>query len=309
MGAFRWACMVAALIAPGCVAQSDRGGETFEFQSGFWTNLHHFVYEQAMSQTPVEADSAGWRAALGYYKREVLPQSGSAARYLLTREMETINNTLSDRQKGDSLKGSGLKPELIAALESAAPVYRERWWPEHNRSNLEWIAAARPLVEKYAGVLRSELASVYRARWPDGPIRTDVTQYAGLGAYTTLGPVHITASGVDPANSGAAALEILFHEASHALIGGVRESLAREAQAQGRVLRRDDLWHALLFYTTGEIVRRHLDGYTPGKLYDRAWPGALSVFEQDWQPYLEGKSDYQTAVRQVVAGYSLEKER
>lgn len=159
--------------------------------------------------------------------------------------------------------------------------------------------------------MKAELGKVYRSGWPEGPIRTDVTQYAGLGAYTTLGPVHVTVSSADLANSGQAALEILFHEASHALIGEVRESLARDAQAQGRVLRRDDLWHALLFYTTGEIVRRHLDGYTPyaikGKLYDRAWPGSLAVFEQDWRPYLDGKTDFEAAARRLVGDYSMAK--
>jgi hypothetical protein len=108
-------------------------------------------------------------------------------------------------------------------------------------------------------------------------------------------------------------LEVLFHEASYALIFEVRDSLSREAQAQGRVLRREDLWHALLFYTTGEIVRRHLDGYTPYaiklRLYDRAWPDALAVFDQDWRPYLEGKTDYETAVRRVVADYSSAENR
>jgi hypothetical protein len=227
--------------------------------------------------------------------------------------MEDINNSLAAAEGASSLEGSGLPPELIVVLESAAPFYRQRWWPEHNRANLAWVAAVRPLVEKHATALKEELAKAYRVAWQDGAIRTDITQYAGLGAYTTLEPTHITVSSADPANAGQTSLEILFHEASHALIGPIRELLSREAQRQGTTLRRGDAWHALLFYTTGEIVRRRLDGYTPyaikGGLYERAWPGALTVFDTDWKPYQDGKIDISTAVRGVVANYSVPRGR
>ena len=58
--------------------------------------------------------------------------------------------------------------------------------------------------------------------WPKDPIRVDVSEYANwAGAYTyTYGwsRVHEIVSSADPADQGDAALEILFHEATHGFV-------------------------------------------------------------------------------------------
>jgi len=228
--------------------------------------------------------------------------------------MEAANNVLSEQEGAASLPESGLDAEWIRVLEAAAPVYRERWWPEHNRANLAWIAAVQPFVDRYAGAITKELAKAYGASWPSRPVLTDVTEWAGrTGAYTNINPVHVTVSSVNPANGGPAALEILFHEASHGLILGIRDAISREARAQGRVLVLPDLWHVVLFYTAGDTVARHLDGYTTyavkNGLYARAWPGAQAALDQDWKPYLEGKIDRETAIRRLVMDYSAPQNR
>src|SRR5581483_6822339 len=278
----------------------------FEFQSGFWVNLHHFLYEQAMGSDTV-SDSPEWRHAVDYY-------GDLAKKDMLSREMEAINNSLSDRETATSLEGSGLEPALVEVLQEAAPEYRKRWWPEHDRANRAWIEAVQPLVQKYGPALTRELATAYGASWPADPIRTDVAEYANwAGAYTTLDPTHITVSSAAPANAGQAALEILFHEASHALVKGVTDALFREVQEQGKFLPRQDAWHALLFYTTGTIVARHLDGYTPywiaNGLSDPGWKGLLPIFERDWQPYLDRKTDRATAVRRLVEDYGTARQK
>jgi hypothetical protein len=274
----------------------------FDYHSGFWVNLHQFLYGQARADTG-STGSDPWSAAVDFYKRQVIQHDE------LGPEMETVNNTLSSMAPDASLKGSGLDPALIAVLENVAPVYRERWWPEHDRGNRAWIASAQVLVEKYGADLSKELARVYNTGWPEQPIRTDVAVYASLGAYTTLEPTHITVSSTNPGNSGPAALEILFHEASHALVRGVSDALFRQAQSQAIKLRRQDLWHALLFYTAGTLVERRLQGYSmyaiKNGLFDRAWPGALDILNQDWKPYLDGETDIDTAVRRLVKDYSV----
>ena len=245
------------LLLPAALAQN---APNFEFHSGFWLNLHHYLYEQASPGGAVASDTAEWRRAVDYYRREMVNRD------MLSREMEAINNSLADRETAASLRDSGLPSELIAILEAAAPEYRQRWWPVHDATN--WA-----------------------------------------GAYTTLEPTHITISSTVRANAGQAALEILFHEASHSLISGVFDALSREAREQGKLLRQRDLWHALLFYTAGELTSRHLPGYTPyaiaNGLYDRAWPGALPVFNQDWKPYLDGTIDRATAIRRIVEHHSV----
>ncbi len=209
-----------------------------------------------------------------------------------------------------ALRDSGLPPGLIAALEAGAPIYKARWWPDHDRANRAWIAAVTPLVSKYSESLKKELAAAYQTGWPTAPIRTDVAEYASFaGAYTTLDPAHITVSSINPGNQGDAALEVLFHEASHAIVDKIRTALGEEASRQHKPLRRRDFWHALLFYTTGEIVEQHLNGHVPyavkNGLYSRAWPGAPEVLDADWKPYLDGKIDLAAAVHRLVLDYSV----
>ena len=119
---------------------------TFEFHSNFWVNLHHYLYEQAIAKTPEASESADWQHALEAYRRDIAG----------------INSALSTVDNAESLKGSGLDAELAGILERAAPVYRARWWPQHNRANLAWIAAATPLVAKYEAALKKELSTAYR---------------------------------------------------------------------------------------------------------------------------------------------------
>ena|ERR1022692_3171065 len=96
---------------------------------------------------------------------------------------------------------------------SAATIYKARWWPQHNRANLAWIAAATPLVAKYETVMKKELSAAYQTPWPADPIRTNVAEYASwAGAYTALDPTHITVSSSGTVTQ--AAVETLFHEAS-----------------------------------------------------------------------------------------------
>lgn len=270
---------------------------TFDFRSDFWVNLHHFLYEQASAKEPQSSDSAEWNAAVEYYRREL------SKRDLLRDEgMVRIHDALPDLD--------AVPPELAAQLRRAAPVYRARWWEAQNRANLQWIHDVEPLVARYGDGLKQQLAQVYQTPWPSAAIRTDVCPYATFaGAYTTIDPVHITISSANAENAGTAALEILFHEASHGLVRKVSEALSAEASAQKKLFQRRAFWHAVLFFTAGELVRQRAENYTPYAIrngtYDRAWPGALPVLQKDWQPYLDGKIDLAPAVRRLVQDYGV----
>jgi hypothetical protein len=278
----------------------------FDFRSNFWVNLHHFLYEQASAKTPAASDSPEWQAAVDYYRREVVKHD------LLTDEMARINLRLSDLGNASSLQDSGLSAELAAVLKKAAPFYKARWWPEHDRANRAWIEAAKPLIEKYGDVMTKELAEAYQTGWPPHPIRTDVAEYASwAGAYTNLPPTHIIMTSTDTTcYQGSRALEMLFHEASHAMIDRVSNAMDAELKAQNKLFQRRAFWHAVLFYTAGEIAGRHLgNGYSPCAIkygiLERGWAGALPVLEKDWKPYLDGKIDLTTAVRRMVVDYGV----
>jgi len=287
-----------------CVSAAAQS--TFDFHSNFWVNLHHFLYEQAIAKNPAPSDSKDWQHALEAYRRDITTHE------LLSTDIAGINAGLSSVEGDEPLKQAGLDAELTETLERAAVVYRARWWPEHNRRNLAWIASATPLVAKYEAVMKKELSTAFQTQWPEEPIRTDVAEYASrFGAYTMLGPTHITISSADGSNAGPAMLETLFHEASHGMIRKISDALSAEADSQHRLFQRRAVWHAVLFYTVGEVASRHLENYTQygikNGVFDRGWPGVGPILEKDWKPYLDGQIDLATAVRRMVADYGVAK--
>lgn len=304
----------------------------FRFQSGFWVNLHHFLYQQARlqsertvtrtgaavsgenslaaAQAPVDTSaltpeqSKAWSAALDYYAAELARRD-----LLFDNYMVLMKNRLVELTDAPDLSISGLRQEVITALETAAPVYRAHWWPQHDRSNREWLGRLEPMVDRVGTKLAQDLAAVYQADWPEGPVMVDIAIYAGrVGGYTSLDPVHVMVSSADPRNQEEAALEILFHEASHGLARAVADAIARECRARNKPTPRD-LWHAVLFYTTGEVVRRALAAQRPGQytpyayrhgLYARGWQNFQWLLERHWQPYLDGKVDFDRAIARMA---------
>ena len=134
---------------------------------------------------------------------------------------------------------------------------------------------------------------------------------SGTGTTAENQPITITLSSTDPGNQGASGFEVLFHEASHALAERVSNTIARECRERGKPIPRD-LWHALLFYTTGEVVQRALKSsnaqagsYAPYAvregLYTRGWSGYLLLLERFWQSYLDGKTDFDAAIARMVS--------
>ena len=304
----------------------------FEFHSGFWVNLHHFLYQQAREQRDPGASKSPHEPAQGLteQERQAWEEAVSfyAANYadrdlLFNSDLIALKNQLGDFEDCAELAGAsrkecdaGLPGKITPVLDRAAPVYRAHWWPEHDRANRRWVAAVSPLVRQKGLGLAERLAEIYQSRWPKEKIRVEVSAYANwAGAYTTLDPLRVTISSRDPANQGEAALEILFHEASHGPAGPVQNAIVRECRQRNKAIPRD-LWHALLFYTTGEAVKTAMKTPEPARsmpgqtyvpyairegLYARGWSGYLALLERYWQPYLEGRATFDEAIARMVS--------
>jgi hypothetical protein len=329
------AATLLVLVLPLAEAQevsSDVPLPVFEFHSGFWLNLHHTLYHDARLGRTLSSPPAGsaitglspaeqrtWDSAVSLY-------AGSYANkdLLFSLEMVLIKNQLGDFETCEDLAGlkkktcdAGLPPKLTQALDSAAPIYRAHLWPEHDRLNRRWIASVAPLVRHSALELSHRLAEIYETPWPRNRIRVDVTAFANAqGAYTTVDPLRVTVSSTDPRNQNAEALEILFHEASHGISDTVQDAIVRECRQRDKPVPRD-LWHALLFYTTGEVIQSLMKSdpsansmslvntYTPyavrENLYKRGWEDYLRVLNQYWQPYLDGKVTFDDSIAHMVS--------
>ena len=325
------ALFVLILIPGASSAQSDFSRAplpVFEFHSGFWLNLHHTLYYQARQQrtagtAPVLATSSlspaeqkAWDAAVSFYA-----QTYAGKDLLVALDLVLIKNQLGDFETCDDIAGlkkktcdAGLPKKLTEVLTGAAAVYRTHLWPEHDRANRRWISSVAPLVRRSGVDLSHRLAEIYQTDWPQDRIRVDVSVYSNsAGAYTTLDPLRLTVSSTDPRNQGPEALEILFHEASHGISDNVQNAIMRECRQRDKPVPRD-LWHALLFYTTGEVIRPAVfdseqggpkTGYVPYAvregLYKRGWQDYLRVLTEYWQPYLDGKQSFDDAVAHMVS--------
>lgn len=276
----------------------------FDFHSDFWLNLHLDLYRQAKpdrTQKIATPPNPDWDTALAYYKTNLVSHD-----LTFDSAMIDIKNALEDQQDSQSLVPTQpLSPPLIAVLQNAAPFYRKDLWPKQDEVNRHWIEHVKPLVERYGFQLAHELAQAYQTAWPSNPIRVDVTTYANwAGAFTTIRPkTRITISSIDSRNQNNAALEILFHEASHGIVHRLRDAIVDECKKQNVQLPRD-LWHAVLFYTAGEMVRRAIPGYVPyaeaNGLWKGAWPMYFDALNRDWKPYLEGNVSFADAVSALV---------
>ena len=344
-------------VAPAAHAQElesmDSSLPVFEFHSGFWVNLHHYLYHEARARM---AEKAQAEAAPPKIAGPVWKQPGAAASILTPGQQKTwddavayymanyagkdllvnidlilLKNQLGDFEDCTELTGkkqprcdAGLPGRIGPVLEAAAPIYRAHWWADQDRTNRRWVARLSPLVREQGVGLSERLADIYQTRWPKERIRVDVCAYANAaGAYTTLEPLRVTIASTDSRNQGTEAFEVLFHEASHSIALPVEAAISRECKQRDKPIPRN-LWHALIFYTTGEVLRPIMKGPTnekgagdappppPAKpnlvpyelrdiLTQRGWEQYHLLLVLYWQPYLDGKVSFEDAIAHLIS--------
>jgi hypothetical protein len=282
----------------------------FSFHSNPWLNLHHFIRVVARGGSAnadlSPAERMAWDAGVAFYKpygqRDVLFDEG----------MVKIAAALHQAEGKTTLDGFELDADLRRTLQQVMPVYQKYWWPQHDRGNREWIAAVQPLVDRHGAAISQAIARAYNASWPATPIAVDVTPFAGpVGGFSTGNPPHVTVSSQDASYKGYAALEMVFHEASHAWDQLLIDGLDNAAKANNVTLPRQ-LWHFVLFYTAGELTTRELRarGVTDyvmyavkGDVYSRGCAGCAEKITTAWGPYLDGKRSLNEALTQLVLAF------
>jgi len=281
----------------------------FTFHSNAWLNLHHYVRAGARGAPPPAGltgeDQKQWMAGVEFYKpyanRDVLRDDGMVAIASALRAAEGKNN----------LDGIAIEPPLKATLEKLMPIYRAHGWTDHDRANRDWIATVLPLVDRHGAALSQSLARVYGVTWPSEPMHVDLSVVAGpVGAFSVNS--HITITSSDPRYRGYAGLEMAFHEASHALplFNVLIEPMNRIA-AEQKVTVPPQLWHAVLFYTAGELTMRELKArgieyspYANAAFYDNmCGAGCMAKIGENWTPHLDGKRSIPDALTGLVAAF------
>ena len=285
----------------------------FEFHSAFLMNLHAFLldastrkreissYNWIVSPTPAEAQTL--TRAIAFY------QANYAQRNLLDDPvMVDIKRALgvSDTQRGAN--GLNLPPALTAILGSMSPIYLHCLWPAQDASNREWIRQVKALNTQYGAEVQAGIEHSMKHRFQTSPIRVDIVVATGSrnGGYTDTQTI-LPSGRTD--YQGLQALEMLYHEAAHI---DVADTVTEEIDAELKAKHRsgDSLWHAVQFYTVGEVVKSvysrngNIDYQTYADLngvYTRgSWPTYHAAIEAEWRPYLKGHATMQQAISGMV---------
>jgi hypothetical protein len=303
---------------PATAAGTAGTQELFAFHVSSWVNLHQQLFFEAHPppgftlQRPEEerwtpAERQAWDTAVATYRERTTPGSFTL---IFDETLVALRRALDSVPEGSLSGRPGIDPAFGAALEQARGAYRAHDWPETSREAHAWVATLKPALDRSGHAIARELSEVYGVPWPSQPFSVQVCRHAGgLGAYTLVDPTVITISNRPTPNRQEAPLETVFHEASHALNDPLMEALHAEFSRQGKTPPRT-LWHALLFFTTGEVVRHHLGPddvpyASLNGLYSRdpEWAAFEAVMRAEWTPYIERRVDRETALRKLVAGY------
>jgi len=286
----------------------------FELHSDPWVNLHQRLIAEATAnqywhgsvttcacaRTAEGAVLPAWSRAVATYKKELEGRST-----LFDPSLVRTNLALALLGTSTTLAGTDVDPALASSLESTYEAYLRGAWPADDARNRAWIATVEPLVARWGPEIAADLAKRLGTSWPSYPIRVEVTQYAGFGgAYTTSDPILTTMSSEDAGYAAPAALEMLFHEASHGLDGNLDHDLQMAFIAKGKREPRS-LDHMIIFYTAGELAQRRLGpGYVPYAVkqgvYARGKPSLEPALRAHWQPWLDDAIDRKTALARLA---------
>ena len=301
--------ILASVVGMATMHPAAQPDALFTFHSNAWLNLHHFARASARGgPAPTnlsEEESRQWAADVEFYKR-------FAARDLLRDDdLVDIKSALRGAEGNTDLDRIKIDTDLKTTLERLMPIYQKRWWPEHDRNNRAWIAAVEPLLVRHGAALSRALTRTYETTWPANPIPVDLSVTAGpTGAYTTGPPTHITISSSEASLQGLAALEMLFHEASHSPVSNLFQRVTQAATDQ-KVSVPPQLWHGVLFYTAGELTRRELNAhgtaYMPygdeGLYTNLCGAGCRGKIAEHWTPRLDGKRSMADSLSALAASF------
>ncbi|MBL8950136.1 MAG: TonB-dependent receptor, partial [Myxococcaceae bacterium] len=294
--------MLSALLVATVVSQPY-----FDGHSNMWLNLHHVLFELGRRERVAQgaelwgpppfdlgiAEDPAWKPAVEHYAK-----TWSDRDLLFDDDLFRIKGLLAAHEADETLSDPALPPETQAVLNTLAPVYRAGAWPKHDAANRAWLADRERDIAAHGAAIIETLQAAFDTKFPKAPIRVDLVAVGNWGgAYTTVTPnVHLVAATLDPRDQGLNGTEILFHEAAHAMTDRLDVALGPTAPK--------NLWHAILFYTVGEAVRRQWPEHVPYAesqgLYEKGgWGDFKAAIDAHWATRLDGKPSLQTAADRI----------
>jgi len=205
------------------------------------------------------------------------------------------------------------------AVAAAEPAYRACFWNDDDSKNRVWIGDVVSLLKRAEHSMAARISAGLALSFDDERIDVDVVPWVSdEGANTVVFPHHILIGSEQPANGGMAALEIVFHEASHTIMSPRAEgamAALRDAAEQLHVELPRDAWHVVLFYTAGHAAvmtveqqwgERYVQYLYAEGLFESAWPVYRAPIERWWAAWLRQEITLDAAalglIRDVTTG-------
>ncbi len=322
---------VAAALVAGSSATAGRTPVLqtphFAFYSDFETNLNDALIAAGLARRAKKPElfqagdeatcfgkltpstRAGWDGAVDYYAK-VVSSTNWDSRQQLQLRWDLVG--YQEESHPDAAAAEYL--QIVSALRTAAaPAYRSCRWAAQDARNRAWIDDMKPRLAADEASVAARLGQLYKKTWKMLPMLVDVVEtvnWSGADtAWSNAGQADILIA-CEP--TGASGFETLFHESSHALMDRgdpVQKALESAATAAGVKLP-GDLWHVVLFYTTGQAVKpiveaREKAPYTP-MLYGilargSGWTEYREPLERQWQPYIDGTTTLDQAAAALIA--------
>lgn len=288
-----------ALIAAG-VARNRHRPELFQSGDG----------KTCFDALPASAKTA-WNRAVDYYADIVSPADwDDRQQYLIRVDLCGFQEQIRDVSARQFVA-------IARGFRAAAgPAYEACRWPAQDAKNRRWIEKLKPQLDALEAKIARRLADLYQKPWGGLPIPVDVVETVNWSGANSI--LRSPAGGhllISSSYQGRAALEVVFHEASHLLADRgdpFRKALDGASMSLG-IREPADLWHVVLFYTTGEAVRRVLSdagekGYKPmvEAIFERSrsWARYRPAIEKTWPAYLDGKRTLPEAAADLLRALS-----
>jgi hypothetical protein len=270
--------------------------------------LFHAGDEAACFDKLPVSTRAGWDGAVDYYSAVVSAKNWDSRQQLLIRW-----DLVGYRTESHPDAAAGEYLQVVAGFRAAAaPAYRACRWSAQDARNRRWIDDMKPRLAADEAQVVARLEQLYKTTWRTLPVLVDVVETVNWsGANTTWSDSGQGDILIASEPGGPSGFETLFHESSHVLMDRntpVQNALAEAAKAAGVKLP-NDLWHVVLFYTTGEAVRPIVEArehapYTPmlyGIFARGSWTEYREPLERAWRPYVEGTQSLAQAAAALVA--------
>ncbi len=300
------------------VVQHRDTSKYYSFELNYWFNMHHFAWLESMLRTEIDSSQLTGKE----HKKARVAVDQLVAYYVKGLVHEDLRTSDYMRDFKQWITGS---PDLnnipeqfiehFEQLQKFDPIYQSEFWPGHKKVCLEVLNDNLELVRNTEEQFVEKHTEVTRQFWQEEKIKVDIVYVAKASKwnlrnrpYTSIFPTHVVMNAYGEAEVPGNWVELLYHESAHPLIlpgyyfvGGTIADVATKLSIKPP----RQLWHAYLFFFTGEISRELFSqqAVTYPEIYmerNSVFSNYLPALKKHLTPYINNKVTLAEATESIL---------